>query len=343
MRIAIVNDVEVSIEVLKRIISTDPKYEIAWIAYNGLEAVKKCAQDTPDLILMDLIMPVMSGVEAIRQIMIHSPCAILITTATVAGHVSQVFQGMGCGALDVVRTPALDMSKPHFGGQELLKKIETIRQLIGKNQKYTGGKRNLEAAAGKVSPIPDLVVIGCSTGGPSALSMILSSFPKPLDFSVVILQHIDQEFTEGFAKWLSNQTSLPVQVASEGMALKAGEVLIAGKNEHLVLSKNLTLKYVNEPEENPYRPSIDEFFISVARQWPKKSVAVLLTGMGSDGALGLRELKEAGWYTIVQDEESCIVFGMPKAAIEIGAAFEVLPLQEIGPEMMKRLKQPFRK
>lgn len=331
MKIGIVNDIKMTVEALRLILKTNPNYEIAWIAYDGVEAVEKSAAHPPDLILMDIMMPNMGGVEATRIIMKNCPCAILIVTSTVSGNSPQIFEAMGYGALDVVKTPSLDMNRKDLGGGDLLRKIERISFLIPSlNHKSYPLYKRISA--------PPLLVIGSSTGGPKALASIISHFSKKTSFATVIIQHVDEQFAPGLAKWLSVHTSLPVQVALHGTELAPGNIFIAGKNDHLTMTEECFLNYTEEPVDNPYRPSVDVFFNSVARYWPKKSVGVLLTGMGGDGALGLKNLKEAGWYTIAQREETCVVYGMPKAAVEIGAATSILPLDRIGPEIMEMFK-----
>jgi len=340
MRIAIVNDVKIAVEALRRIVKTNPKYEIAWIAYDGIEAVEKCAKDTPDLILMDLVMPNMNGIEATRCIMKNSPCAILIVTSTVSTHTSKIFEAMGFGALDVIKTPGLDMNRKDLGGTDLLKKIERISFLIGN---FSDRQRKiLEIPAPKFpsrSLLPPLVVIGASTGGPKALATIISHFSKNLPFATVIIQHLDEQFAQGFAKWLSAQTSQFIQVAQEKMQIVPGSIFIAGKNDHLTITKEHQLHYVKDPLGSPYCPSVDIFFNSVAYNWPVKSVGILLTGMGMDGAVGLKTLKDNGWTTIAQREDTCVVYGMPRAAVALGAATTILPLDGIGPTIVEMFKE----
>jgi two-component system response regulator WspF len=185
--------------------------------------------------------------------------------------------------------------------------------------------------------LPPLIIIGASTGGPKALASILSEFPDNFLATIVIIQHVDVQFSPGLAKWLNEQTSLSVALASQGSILETGKVLLAGTNDHLVLRSNLTLTYTKEPLNYPYRPSIDVFCESVAQHWSRKGIAVLLTGMGRDGAMGLQRLRHRGWHTIAQNQQSCVVYGMPKAAVEIGAAVEVLSLSDIASTLIKRV------
>lgn len=322
MRIAIVNDMVMAVEVLRRTIANIPDYDVAWIAYDGVEAVTKCAVDTPDLILMDVLMPNMDGVEATKHIMNQSPCAIMMVTASVNRYAGKVFEAMAYGALDAINTPI-------EGSTGLLKKISTIAKLIDKSprQRISNQPHNL----------PLLMAIGASTGGPQALVKIISQFPQDFSAAIVIVQHLDAQFTPSFAAWLNEQTPLSVQIASPGSNPQPGKILLAGTNHHLVLRPNLTLEYEQEPLACSYHPSIDVFFKSAVKNWTGKGVGVLLTGMGRDGAQGLKMMRDAGWHTIAQDRSTCVVYGMPKAAAELNAAVEILPVDAIASACIKYL------
>ncbi|HEY9750613.1 MAG TPA: chemotaxis response regulator protein-glutamate methylesterase [Allocoleopsis sp.] len=337
MRIAIVNDMLLAVEALRRVIATVPEYEVAWVARNGAEAVAKAAQDTPDLILMDLLMPQLDGVAATREIMAQSPCAIVLVTATVSGHGAKVFEAMGYGALDAVNTPILGPQGQGASGTELLAKIAMVAKLIGKSPARKSRSPDPVKPITFAQTTPPLLVIGASTGGPQALRTILSHFPANFPAAVVVIQHVDAQFAPGLTEWLDQQTVIPVQVAKHGQTLQAGTVSVASTNNHLIVQADLTLTYTSEPAQCTYRPSVDVFFNSVAAHWPRRGVALLLTGMGKDGALGLKSLHTAGWHTIAQNRETCVVYGMPKAAIELGAAKEVLPLSAIAPACLEQV------
>lgn len=353
MRIAIVHNL--APQVLRQIILDISGYEIAWIAHNGVEAVKKCAFDRPDLILMDPDIPGMDGVEATRRIMEESPCPILIVTTKVDKNAAKVFKAIGWGALDAVNTPLLGDDKPAQCSREaFLKKIHTIEKLQGAasrkispqpeanpetlRTKTESFRKQAEAFRRKTESfrtllteqVPPLVIIGSSTGGPKTLVKVLSRLPENLGAAVVIVQHLDVEFTSGLADWLNAQTPLKVRVATHGAYPEKGVVDVAGTNDHLILTTGLRFAYTPEPYSNPYRPSVDVFFKSVAKHWPSTGCAILLTGMGRDGAAELATLRNLGWYTIAQDQATSIVYGMPKAAKELNAATEILSLEEIG-------------
>ena len=334
MKIAIVNDMPMAVEALRRALAFEPGHEVVWVAGNGADAVRKCAEQTPDLILMDLIMPVMDGVEATRQIMAATPCAIVIVTVDRQQNMNRVFEAMGHGALDVVDTPAIGGANPKEAAAPLLRKILNIGWLIGQR-----GAREPVAANPVRAAVQrqGLVAIGSSAGGPAALEQLLKDLPVNFPAAIVLVQHVDQVFAAGMAEWLSSAAGLPVRLAREGEPPQPGTVLLAGTNHHIRLLKNGTLAYTAEPVNEIYRPSIDVFFESVARYWAGDAVGVLLTGMGRDGAQGLKLMRQQGWLTIAQDQQTCAVYGMPKAAAAIDAAVEIRPLNTIA----MRLKEVF--
>lgn len=338
MRIAIVNDLALAVEVLRRLVSSVPEYEVAWTAANGVEAVERCARDCPDLILMDLIMPLMDGAQATRFIMKQSPCAILVVTATVAGNADKVFAALSAGALDAVATPAFDPGGGIGGGEELLRKIAVMGKLIACTARETPAGPPPNPRTVTVHP-PRLVVLGASTGGPNAVAIILRGLPRKLRAAVVVVQHLDMQFAPALVEWLGNETGLPVSLIRDNIIPEAGEVYVAGTNDHLVIDADLSFHYTAEPVDYPYRPSVDEFFLSLGRHWPKPGVACLLTGMGRDGAQGLLALRRAGWRTIAQDEGTCIVYGMPRAAVEAGAVAQLLPVEDISAAILDEVRK----
>jgi two-component system response regulator WspF len=329
VRIAIVNDSNIAVEAMRRALAEASGHEIAWVAYNGAEAVDKCIADTPDLVLMDIFMPLMDGIETTRQIMKRSPCAVVVVTTDVNDSAGRVFEAMAAGALDAVNTPTLGIGLEKEGIQPLLKKVENISRLVTPPNKQQSLRRTAPFCQAHAN-FKCLIAIGASTGGPSALAIILSRLPADLPAALVVIQHVDAQFAPNLVTWLSRQCALRVRIAKEGDMPEVGTVLIAATNDHLVLSSNDTLRYTPYPKEYPYRPSVDVFFESVLRCNSKQSAAVLLTGMGRDGSRGLLRLRQAGWYTLAQNEASCAVYGMPKAAAELGAPMEVLSPEKIA-------------
>jgi two-component system response regulator WspF len=335
MRIAIVNDIALAVEAVRQVVLQTQEHQLAWVARDGAQAVQLCARDIPDLILMDLIMPRMDGVEATRRIMTDTPCPIVVVTASVDENSSKVFEAMGAGALDAVNTPALESPGARKSAHALLSKIETIRKLVGADVSRKRGAAAVPSLGQRASRHAGLVALGASAGGPAALAQILAALPADLPAAVVIVQHVDTQFAQGLANWLDYHTALQVRLAQDGDRPEPGQVLLAGRNLHLVFTGPTRLAYTNHPADCSYRPSVDVFFHSVERFWPGEVIGVLLTGMGRDGADGLRSLRRRGHHTIAQDQASSAVFGMPKAAAELDAAAEILALGRIGP----RLKQ----
>lgn len=330
MKIGIVNDLAICIESLQKVLKTVPEHQVVWVAKNGQEAVERCEELTPDLILMDLLMPVMNGVEATRRIMQNTPCPILVVTSTVTGNSAKVFEAMSAGALDAVATPVIGKMGEASKGEELLNKIYRIGKLTGSMHKKPGRSAPAVAKPKVMLEGVDLVVLGCSTGGPKILIDILSTFPQNFPAAFVVIQHMDEQFTPGLVQWMDSRLNMPVRVAHEGAMPEPGKVLMACTDDHLIMTAKLTLSYSKEPKDNFYHPSVDVFFFSVAQYWPSDGIAVLLTGMGRDGAEGLLALRNRNWYTIAQDRDSSIVYGMPKAAAQIGAATDILPSSKIG-------------
>ena len=340
MRIGIVNDSLIARVALQRAVASVPGHKVAWMARDGAEAVEMAGSDRPDLILMDLIMPGVDGVEATRRIMAGSPCPIVVVTSSVSGHMGRVYEAMGLGALDAVDTPSLGPSGDLDGARMLLEKIETVAKLIGRAPRPVLSPEEHPPTIPRhdASPSWPLVAIGSSTGGPAALAEILAAMPDTKDSSTVIVQHVDAAFAPGLARWLLERTGREVRLVEPGDIPLPGQTWLAATNDHVILDESLRFRYVVEPAELHYRPSVDVFFRSVAGRWPEPGAAALLTGMGRDGAAGLLALRRAGWLTIAQDEATSIIWGMPGAAVQVGAADRVLPLPEIARAITDRVR-----
>lgn len=333
MKIAIVNDLRMAAEALRRAVVLRPGHQVVWIAHDGAEAVAKCAAVTPDLVLMDLIMPGMDGVEATRQIMSRTPCAILVVTASVGANAGRVFEAMGHGALDAVNTPQLRSGDTLAGATALLSKIDNISRMIASKSGSSSAPKRVNGATA-IAPDHRLVAIGSSAGGPAALARLLVGLPQNFPAAIVVVQHVDAQFASGMADWLNEHSKLPVRVAKEGDRPAIGSVLLAGTSDHLTLKTADQLGYTPDPSDYVYRPSVDVFFHSVCRLWRGPVVGVLLTGMGRDGAVGLKALRDQGCHTIAQDQATSAVYGMPKAAATLNAAVDILPLDRIAPRLV---------
>lgn len=331
MRVAIVNNVPFAVEAISRTLLRARNYAIAWIAFDGEEAIRQCRQDLPDLLLMDLFLPRMDGVAAIQQIMAQTPCPILVVTAAVNASTAKVFEALGAGALDAISTPVLEGEAAASGAAAFLMKMEMMSKLLQSAQ--LPAPRPEGPSRGPDARFP-LVLMGASAGGPAALAVVLRALPRDFPAGIVIVQHLDAQFAPRLAEWLTQQGSLPARIAVAGDVPKPGLVLLASSNDHLAFAGDASLHYTADPAAYVYRPSVDVLFESAAAHWRDPLAAVLLTGMGRDGAKGLLKLKALGRLTIAQDRESSVVYGMPKAAAEINAASEVLPLHKIAPRLV---------
>ncbi len=339
MRISIVD--QQHSQALCTLIDSVPDYHIAWIASSGKDAFRLCLEDKPDLLLMALQLPDMDGIQATRHIMKYSPCPILLIASSLESCAGKIFAAMGEGAKDVINVS----SQAQFEQQRhaLLRKLRSLGTLHGFLPSKVIGrpKSNLpdvfKVALHKTHTqhLPQLIAIGASTGGPHALLNLLQQLPKDLQAAIVIVQHLTEEFSFDLTAWLNTQSPLNVHLAIAGSQPRVNNVYIAHSNDHLVLDDKGCFAYTPEPQNIHYRPSVDVFFYSLARQCETAGIAVLLTGMGRDGALGLSELKRGGWHTIAQDQQSSAVYGMPKAAKELDAALEILPLNSIGNAILR--------
>lgn len=332
MRIGIVNDTPMMVEVLRRVIAETGRHELIWIARDGEEAVQMCAWQLPDVVLMDLLMPKVDGVEATRRIMQATPCPILIVTSDMDTSAGKIYEALGHGALDATQTPALIGAAGKRDAAALIDKIDNLGLLPPEAVVPPPRPRLLPLSPppARVAGEVTLVAVGASAGGPAALAVILKALPRDFGGAMVIVQHIDEAFAPGMAEWLQQQCALKVRLAEEGDQPRRGEVLLAGSNKHLVFKSGDTLGYASGSPGDVYRPSVDMFFHSVVKHWSGRAIGVLLTGMGRDGAAGLKALREDGCHTIAQDQKSCAVYGMPKAAVALNAVVETLPVTGIA-------------
>jgi two-component system response regulator WspF len=335
LKIALVHHDVAALRILRQVITLEADYTVAWITGSGVEALGMCRRDPPDILLVDLALADMDGARFICDVMKETPCAILVLSDAIAQQAGKVFEAMGCGALDAIATPTREEDGSLNGGDALLKKMATMAKLLGSVSKPS--RAGAPVTRSELDRWPPLIAIGSSTGGPKALAAILSALPKSLGAAIVICQHVDLQFAQGLAQWLDSQTSFTVALAREGMRPQSGIALVAGTNDHLVLGQDRAFHYTADPRDYPYRPSVNAFFESLQKYWPRKDLAILLTGMGRDGGEGLASLRRAGWHTIVQDEKTSVVYGMPAAAVELGGAVEILPLEMIAGAILKKI------
>jgi len=330
MKIAIINNKQAARKELIRIATMTGEHELAWSTSSGASAVEFCRTVQPDLILLDPMVRDADGVEVVRKIMSQTPCAILIVTGSIDEQSEIVFSAMGAGAIDAVNTPILNTNQYEQAEKTLLNKIAIINVLTRESKSFPEGFPDLKLKPLNRPAEKNLIAIGSSSGGPEALADLFSKLPQDFQSPIVVVQHVDAAFAPGLAKWLNVKSALPVELLKDGCRPVPGKVLIAATNNHLVLSSNGQLVYRDYPADTSYRPSVDVFFQSLAENWEHAVTAIILTGMGKDGAAGMLQLRKKGAYTIAQDRLSAAVYGMPKAAVEIGAASDVLSIEAIA-------------
>lgn len=341
LRVLVIED---SLTVRRRLceaLANDPGMEVVAEGENGQHAIELCSKLRPDVVTLDMLLPIMTGLSATEYIMAHCPTPILIVSAsTNRGELFKTYDALAAGAVDVLEKPRGDDSDAGWDDRfraavRLVAKIKVIthpraRLGLGTPGSPPGPSPLGESSVPK-SSTPTVIALGASTGGPSALVAVIKEIPRNLALSVLLVLHIDEPFGSAFAEWLSEQTSHDVRFARGGEPLdgRSSRVLMAPPGRHLI-AEGAHLQLDDGPERHSCRPSIDVLFESLARHAAPRCAAALLTGMGRDGAAGLLALRRAGALTVAQDEESSIVYGMPREAALLGAASHVLPLAEIG-------------
>jgi two-component system chemotaxis response regulator CheB len=330
-------------DIITVILQEDPEIEVVGQAENGQVAVELIAALHPDLVTMDIMMPVMDGLTAIQQIMAFNPTPILVVTSSSEAEVA--YKAISNGALEVMQKPDMSAGPAEWEGfarrVKLLAQVKVVTHVRGRGVASTQVLPFMGPAAAQAGSQGRIVAIGASTGGPAALARLLGGLPPDLTVGVVVVQHIAEGFVPGLVSWLSTVTMLTVKTAQDGESIRPATVYIAPTGAHTAVTDNGRLTLLQTPPVDSQRPAVDVLFESVHKQYGQRAIAILLTGMGRDGARGLKAIRDAGGRTIAQDQGTCVVFGMPKAAIELEAAEQVLSLAEIPVAVVKLLRKPF--
>jgi two-component system, chemotaxis family, protein-glutamate methylesterase/glutaminase len=364
LRLFIVDDSALIRRMLRGIFASDPTIEVVGEAANGRDALRLVAELRPDIITMDVRMPLMDGVETTEHLMAYHPTPILVLTASLSRYdIDITFRMLGAGALDVMEKPSLaNQSDVDLARRELIRRVKTLARV--KVVTHLRGRRRLAAVAaadvpaGKPLPAPaplpvpsrpkkpatrplaahdtayPIIVIGASTGGPRVVRQILAGLPADFGAAMLVVQHIAEGFASGMVEWLAAGIALPIALAESGDLLDAGRILVAPERSNLMLDAYGRVHLSTKPILLQL-PSIDVTMQAVAEYYGTRAVGVLLTGMGRDGAIGMKSIRRVGGFTIAQDQASSTIFGMPRAAIELGAAAAVLAPEDIVATLLR--------
>lgn len=330
MRVLVVDDSALMRAIIKEVLK-EANIGIAGEVGDGRKAVAAAEELEPDLIIMDFNMPLMNGLEATRAIMEKRPVPIVIFSNEMDAQLS--FQALQAGAAEVLAKPDIDQ----FNDPSFIKVFLATLHAAARRPPVappagpdrTESPRLRSSAAGF-----DVLVIGASTGGPAAVRHVLEGLPADFSLGIALVQHIEARFTEGFAAWLNETCALTVRTARSGDRFTPGEVVVAPGDRHIVCHER-RLILDDGPKVGNHRPSVDRLFTSTAACYGRRTLGVLLTGMGADGADGCVAIKNAGGTTLVQDKETSFIYGMPRVAAERGGASRVLPLEQIAPALME--------
>lgn len=346
IRVLLVEDSPVARLLLAHLVGSDPRLALAGIAEDGEEGVATAARLRPDVVVMDIHMPRLDGFMAARRIMETCPTRIIMVTAsTSAKDVASTFQALEAGALAVLAKP-VGPGDPAFeaASAEFVQTIKLMAEVpvVRRWPRRTGAPATPAQLPAAALPSAEIrvVALGASTGGPIVLQEILTRLPKDLPVPLLIVQHISTGFAEGFAEWLGQSSGYPVRVAARGEPARAGIAYVAPCGAQMRLLADGRIDLVDAPEEHGLKPAVSYLFRSLAATFGSAAMGVLLTGMGRDGAQELKAMRDAGAVTIAQDAETSIVFGMPGAAVKLGAAAYVLAPDAIAATLERLLRYP---
>jgi two-component system chemotaxis response regulator CheB len=333
VRVLVVDDSALMRKLIPKILEQEPSIEVVGTAMDGNFALKKIGDLSPQVVTLDLEMPGLNGIDTLKEIMRRWRLPVIVVSSHSTAGAAITLKALALGAFDFVAKPKDVAGRMPEIAQELIKKIQAAAQSGGVQAQFLPGETK-EVQGSKLRPIAPthIVAIGVSTGGPNALQYLFSHLPVEFSGSILVVQHMPDGFTELFAKRLDECCPIRVKEAQSGDLLVAGRALICPGNRHMKVRKMPLGNVAVLSEETPvngHRPSVDVLFHSVAQEFGPQAMGILMTGMGEDGAFGLGEIRAAGGYTVAQSQETCVVFGMPKAAIERGYAMRVADLQDL--------------
>lgn len=334
IKVLIVDDSLFMRTVLRDILIPDPGIQVVGTASDGKEALELIPKVNPDLVTLDIEMPVLDGLSTLKEIMKSYPMPVLMLSALTQEGANQTFEALDLGAVDYLPKPD-SAAKLHEVKHVLIDKIKKISKVKIKRPVPIKKKTKARIKPDAVASSRKIVSIGASTGGPKALKEVLSGLPKNMP-PMLLVQHMPETFTRLFAERLDRATSFEVREAAEGDKIEKEVCLVAPGGWHMVATKNNRIHLHKGPPIFNLRPTVDELMVSTAQVYKRRNIAVMLTGMGHDGTIGMTKIRENGGINIAQDEKTSIIFGMPKSAIQAGVVDAVLPLEKIPNEIVRR-------
>jgi len=347
-RVLVVDDSLFMRKMISDIIRDHPQLEVAGVARNGKEAVDAVRRLRPDVVTMDVAMPEMNGLDAVREIMRTNPVPIVMLSSRTEEGAEETIRALEWGAVDFIHKPSgsisLDLEKIRAELYDKLLAAAQVKGTLFAQTRPLFAERPAAPTTGidpsdRPSDVRCAVAIGASTGGPRALQAVLTGLPPSFPAAVLVVQHMPSPFTRSLAQRLDQLCWLRVKEAEDGDFLENGKVYVAPGGKHMTVErasgKTYRIKLSERPPRSGHRPSVDELFESLVPLTDLRRIAVLLTGMGSDGASGMLALKQSGAETIAEAESTCIVYGMPRAAVELDAADDVLPLGSISGRLVE--------
>lgn len=339
--VLVVDDSAYNRQTFKDILEKQEGIEVVGVASNGMDAMGKVLRLRPDLITLDFEMPEMDGMTFLRWLMSEAPTRVLMVSSH--SDSATVFKALELGAMDFVVKPTSRASQELKNiKRDLIEKVLGVREMnmevLSKNLKKVEKKTERKAKRGKIKTDISVLAIGSSTGGPSALQMILTEIPKDMPCAIVISQHMPRGFIAPLASRLNTLCSIKVKEAQSSESVLPGTAYLCPGGSHMSFSmygKDIKINLTESKEEDKYTPSVDEMMSSVANVFPVKPMGVILTGMGNDGSVGLKDIRRAGGVTVAESVETSVVFGMPNEAIKVGAVETVLPVDMIAAEIRR--------
>lgn len=347
INVLVVDDSAYMRKVISNLLQSEDNITVVDTARDGLDALDKIKQWKPDVVTLDVEMPKLNGLSALERIMKECPTAVIMLSSLTQEGSDTTIKALTAGAVDFVPKPSGAISFDlHKVKEELVTKIKVAARASLRNLRTSGSSLHsavtpaapvVKSGAGlRISP-KQLIVIGSSTGGPNALQQLIPRLPANLPAAVLVVQHMPPGFTASLANRLNDSSPLEVCEASEGDILQTGKVFIAPGGQHLVLLSKTVIGLNQNPPVHSVRPAVDVTMESAVDYYGSRMIGVILTGMGYDGSKGMAAVKKAGGRTVVQDEATCVVYGMPRVVVEMGKADKVLPVQKIADELVSML------